>query len=290
MGTSTGKIGKPEIGRDADTPCPVPPPTAPAPPPSSSQQNKEHIIVDETEPDVVLIVPAEPEGEPSDDPDNELGRSARELDERHSTREIPRYFSGLAASATEHGLTVHEMPNPVRRPGGSVLQIMAGHWVPLMTLASTWVIFILSNKDARYWLKHKASTLWHRLIRNDNDAVRVAVVDGDGPIPQDYSLTFAVLARLPDKRIVQLHFREGCSESEFKRTLSLFSDYLADKRNPPPHPTGTDRAKDSTRILLALGDDGRLEHIDPSRLFRTKRPRIEPTVTPPKAPTSHEDP
>lgn len=222
----------------------------------------------EREPDILLVMPSKHETSHPEYPDDDFGELFRNLDRIHPTeRDVPDYFSGLAESAAGFGLEVKEIRSAVPRPSQRLVQSSSTSLMPIMALASQWVILILSDRDVRAWLGRNAPMLWDRLIREDEDAYRVAFVDRDGPIPQDYSQTFAVMARIPEG-IVYLHIRDNCPEHEFETTLSLFSDYLAERRGR----RSADRESGgSAMTLLGLGRDGALEEIDLGESVRSHR-------------------
>lgn len=237
--------------------------------------------------DVVLVKQVRPDPRdaesdlPQDaaDPDDPISRSLqtfRKMDAEFyaNLEDIPAYFEGLDDDAVAHGLSVRTVRSPIQPPSRRVRNAIGIDDVLILT--SMFVIALLSDRHKaaiRGWLASNSKRIWTRLVSaSDPNAWRVAYVDRDGPIAQEYSLTLGVVASLPNDRLVRLLVKNDCSLEEFKLTVSLFLDYV--ERHSEP---GEDADARPRVVCVALGEDGQLvetENVDRDR----RRRRIEPTV------------
>ncbi len=213
----------------------------------------------------------------SDDLSSRMLQVFKEMDEEFysNLRDVPDYFEGLDEDAMKHGLRVENVRNPIQPPSRRVFGAIGLD--DLLMFTSMWVIWLLNDKDKeaiRSWLRSNAKSIWSRLVSGDDpDAWRVRYADADGPIDQDYSHTLAVVASLPNNRLVRLLIKDECSLEEFRVTLSLFLGYVE-------HRWERNEDSDASRSVtcLALGGNGQLVEVESVVRTRRRRRRIEPTV------------
>ena len=82
-----------------------------------------------------------------------------------------------------------------------------------------------AGKDHYHVLKKALNALWGQLFSKDRE-FQFAVVTASGVKKLDYSMMFAIYARIDDGRVVKLLIPEECSEEEYSASIEAFLAFV----------------------------------------------------------------
>lgn len=128
-------------------------------------------------------------------------------------------LEGLRHHAEQQGLSVSEKLRP------NTVQIYAS---PIWMAIAPFALFLIGPvyNDVYQWLKAKVPSLWNIFFNaNNSKRITAALVTSNGPVDQNWSVTFSIFAEFSYGR-VKLVFPNDCSEEDMKDMVGRFAKLM----------------------------------------------------------------